>query len=189
MSRLDIGPTGAGPWLWCSTARARAHSRRSRPSSSSPKKRASSSSPPARVTGRGMPSAGLTALMSARSTLSSQRSSTATRSTPSASRSAASRTVPHALSLGLANGDLFTHVLAFSPGFIPPAGRRGRPAVYIAHGLSDPVLPIGRTSRRIVPSLRGGGYPVDYREFDGGHSIPPEVAKQALEWFAGSGAR
>lgn len=89
----------------------------------------------------------------------------------------------YALSLGLANGDLFTHVLAFSPGFIPPAGRRGRPVVYIAHGVSDPVLPIGRTSRRIVPSLRRGGYPVDYREFEGGHSVPADVAREALERF------
>ena len=92
----------------------------------------------------------------------------------------------YALSLGLANGDLFTDVIAFSPGFLPSGGRRERPAVYIAHGMSDPVLPIARTSRRIVPSLRRAGYPVDYREFDGGHAVPPEVARAALERFLGS---
>ena len=32
----------------------------------------------------------------------------------------------YALSLGITNGDLFTHVLAFSPGFAAPARRRGR---------------------------------------------------------------
>ena len=89
----------------------------------------------------------------------------------------------YALSLGLANGDLFTDVIAFSPGFVPSGGRRGRPAVYVAHGVSDPVLPIARTSRRIVSSLRRAGYPVDYCEFDGGHAVPPEVARAALEQF------
>src|SRR5918911_5524024 len=33
----------------------------------------------------------------------------------------------YALSLGLTNGDLFTHVLAFSPGFAAPAGHQGAP--------------------------------------------------------------
>ena len=86
----------------------------------------------------------------------------------------------YALSLGLANGDLFTHLIAFSPGFIPPGRRRGRPAVYVSHGVSDPVLPVGRCSRRIVPSLRRAGYDVDYREFPGGHTVPPDLAREAL---------
>lgn len=33
----------------------------------------------------------------------------------------------YALSLGLANGDLFRHVIAFSPGFMGPTRRQGRP--------------------------------------------------------------
>ena len=36
----------------------------------------------------------------------------------------------YAVSLGLTNGDLFSHVLAFSPGFAAPARRRGRPRVF-----------------------------------------------------------
>src|SRR5829696_3285152 len=31
----------------------------------------------------------------------------------------------YALSIGLANGDLFTHIVAFSPGFMAPAEQRG----------------------------------------------------------------
>src|SRR5829696_504120 len=59
----------------------------------------------------------------------------------------------YALGLGLANGDLFRDVLAFSPGFVPPgAPRRGRPRIFVSHGDGDDVLPIGRTSRRIVPA-------------------------------------
>jgi phospholipase/carboxylesterase len=77
----------------------------------------------------------------------------------------------YALSLGITNGDLFTHVIAFSPGFMAPAGHAGSPCVFVSHGTRDGVLPIGRCSRRIVPELERGGYDVRYREFDGGHTI------------------
>jgi hypothetical protein len=45
------------------------------------------------------------------------------------------------------------------------------------------VLPIDRCSRRIVPELERGGYDVFYREFDGGHTILPEIASEAVGWF------
>src|SRR5215216_5674878 len=81
----------------------------------------------------------------------------------------------YALSLGLANGDLFSDVLAFSPGFLAPAGQTGSPRCYVSHGARDQVLPVERCSRRIVPTLRSGGYEVRYDEFDGPHTIPPEI--------------
>jgi phospholipase/carboxylesterase len=87
----------------------------------------------------------------------------------------------YALGLGLANGDLFGHVLAFSPGFVAGNSRRGRPAVFVAHGDADDVLPVEQTSRRIVPALRDDGYDVTYREFPGGHAVPPEVAREAVD--------
>jgi len=89
----------------------------------------------------------------------------------------------YALGLGLANGDLFHRVVAFSPGFIPPARRVGTPAVFVSHGVDDAVLPISATSRRIVPVLRQHGYDVTYREFDGGHAVPPDVLRLAVEWL------
>ncbi len=89
----------------------------------------------------------------------------------------------YALSLGITNGDLFTHVLAFSPGFMAPAGQRGSPRVFISHGTHDGVLPIDSCSRRIVPRLERDGYDVRYREFDGGHTITPEIALEAVNWF------
>ena len=89
----------------------------------------------------------------------------------------------YALSLGLTNGDLFTHAIAFSPGFAAPADRRGKPPVFVSHGKRDRVLPIERCSRRIVPQLEREGYEVSYREFDGPHTVPGEVARGALEWF------
>jgi predicted esterase len=89
----------------------------------------------------------------------------------------------YALSLGISNGDLFTHVLAFSPGFVAPAGRPGSPRIFVSHGVRDGVLPIDRCSRRIVPELERGGYDVLFREFDGGHTLPPEIASEAVGWF------
>jgi predicted esterase len=93
----------------------------------------------------------------------------------------------YALSLGLSNGDLFTHVIAFSPGFRVSGTRRGAPRVFISHGRQDPVLPIASTSRRIVPKLEEDGYDVTYREFDGPHSVPPSLAEEALAWLLSTG--
>ena len=89
----------------------------------------------------------------------------------------------YALSLGLTNGDLFTHVIAFSPGFIASSKHVGSPAIYISHGKSDPVLPIDRCSRRIVPQLQNSGYNVHYHEFIGFHTVPTSIAQESLSWF------
>ncbi|HEX2063832.1 MAG TPA: PHB depolymerase family esterase [Acidimicrobiales bacterium] len=89
----------------------------------------------------------------------------------------------YALSLGLANGDLFHHVLAFSPGFSASRDGPGRPRFFVSHGTDDGVLPIASTSRRIVPDLEREGYAVRYREFAGGHAVPPEVVEEAVAWF------
>jgi phospholipase/carboxylesterase len=89
----------------------------------------------------------------------------------------------YALSLGLINGALFTHVLAFAPGFMAPTRVEDSPRFFVAHGVDDRVLPIDRTSRRVVPSLRRAGYEVEYREFPAGHVVPPEIAAAAVAWF------
>jgi phospholipase/carboxylesterase len=90
----------------------------------------------------------------------------------------------YALSLGLANGDLFGAVLAFSPGFAAPPGRHGRPRVWIAHGTQDRVLPVARCGRRVSRDLSQAGYDVTYDEFDGGHVVTPELVTSALDWWA-----
>jgi predicted esterase len=87
----------------------------------------------------------------------------------------------YALSLGLDHGELFPRLIALSPGFAAPQGPRGRPSIFIAHGTGDRVLPVQRCSRRVVPMLRGAGYEVRYEEFEGGHEIPPAVARTAAE--------
>ena len=50
-------------------------------------------------------------------------------------------------------------------------------------GTVDQVLPIDDCSRRIVPELKAEGYRVTYREFEGKHTLPPEVAAEAMRWF------
>jgi phospholipase/carboxylesterase len=92
----------------------------------------------------------------------------------------------YALSLGLTNGDLFTHVLAFSPGFMVPGRTQGSPHIFVSHGTRDRWLPIDRCSRRIVPELKQMGYGVRYREFDGEHVVPPGIGREAVDWFLGS---
>lgn len=87
----------------------------------------------------------------------------------------------YALSLGLINGTLFSQILAFSPGFVVPGPLEGKPSVFISHGIADEVLPIERTSRRIVPALMAEGYDVDYREFPGGHIVPPDMVRAAVK--------
>jgi predicted esterase len=89
----------------------------------------------------------------------------------------------YALSIGIANGDLFTHILAFSPGFIAPPGQEGNPRIFVSHGRQDQVLPINHCSRLFVPQLRRAGYDVTYEEFDGPHRTPPEIARMGVEWF------
>jgi phospholipase/carboxylesterase len=91
----------------------------------------------------------------------------------------------YALALALGSGHLFSHCVALSPGFIPPTGARGRPAVFISHGTGDRVLPITHCSRRIVPALQQAGYEVQYREFSGGHEVPPQIAGAAVRWWLG----
>ena len=91
----------------------------------------------------------------------------------------------YALSVGITNGDLFTHVIAFSPGFMAPARQQGKPRLFISHGTRDKVLPIDRCSRKLVPQLTRAGYDVLYREFDGPHTVPSNIAHEAIEWFTG----
>jgi len=91
----------------------------------------------------------------------------------------------YALSLGLINGDLFSRVIAFSPGFVVEGAPNGKPQFFISHGTADPILPIDRCGRRIVGDLSKRGYQVTFREFDGVHEVPADVAREGLRWVAG----
>lgn len=89
----------------------------------------------------------------------------------------------YALSLGVANGDLFEAVLAFSPGFVAPPGQEGRPRIWISHGTADRVLPVERCGRRVAGQLTAAGYDTTYEQFEGGHVVTPELVTAALDWW------
>ncbi len=92
----------------------------------------------------------------------------------------------YALGLGISNGELFRSVAAFSPGFVPPgASPTGKPRLFVSHGVNDQILPIDSCSRRLVPEFKRAGYDTTYREFDGPHTVPREIAEEALRWFLG----
>lgn len=89
----------------------------------------------------------------------------------------------YALTLGLANGDLFTHVLAFSPGFAAAPVQVGMPRIFLCHGTQDRVLPIEQCGRWLAKELGHGGYAVHYQEFDGPHVVPDEQRREAVRWW------
>lgn len=93
----------------------------------------------------------------------------------------------YALSVGLSNGDVFSTLIAFSPGFLAVPEPVGRPRLFVSHGTADPVLPIDGCSRSFVPILRDAGYEVNFVEFDGGHTVPPEVSDQGIRWWLNGG--
>jgi phospholipase/carboxylesterase len=92
----------------------------------------------------------------------------------------------YALSIGLINGDLFSHVLAMSPGFMINPHPVGKPKIFVTHGTRDQVLSIDRTSRVLVPKLKTAGYDVEYHEFDGRHAVSPQLLRDAVTWMTKS---
>ncbi len=89
----------------------------------------------------------------------------------------------YALSMGLAYGDVFNHLMVFAGGLMIPFRKQGHPTIFVAHGTNDRQMPIDRTARRFVAELKDGGYDVTYREFEGGHGAPAPIVREAFEWF------
>jgi phospholipase/carboxylesterase len=58
------------------------------------------------------------------------------------------------------------------------------PRFFLSHGTSDQILPIDQCNRVIVPRLKSMGYDVRYREFEGRHQVPPDIAAEGLRWVA-----
>lgn len=89
----------------------------------------------------------------------------------------------YALALGVINGELFSRVIAFSPGFLRAREWHGQPRIYVSHGTRDDILPVEACGQRVVEQLRGAGYDVTYHEFDGPHTVPAEIAREAVAWL------
>ncbi len=90
------------------------------------------------------------------------------------------------LAVGLSNGDLFSHVVAWTPGALIDTRHRGEPDVFISHGALDAIFPVGPNARVIVNELRKQGYQVEYREFNGAHVLPADIMHESMVWMATS---
>lgn len=92
----------------------------------------------------------------------------------------------YGLGLALDNRDLFRRIVANSPGFITDHdedAKGPKPAIFLSHGHQDPILPFDRAGAVVVRQLRREGYTVQFREFDGGHAVPAEVASEATRFI------
>ena len=89
----------------------------------------------------------------------------------------------YSLSLGAGNGDLFTHIMAYSPGFFSPLELVGTPGFFVSHGTTDGILPFEITRDRIVPQLMSAGFEVRFEEFNGGHTLTRAMIDLSFEWF------
>jgi phospholipase/carboxylesterase len=89
----------------------------------------------------------------------------------------------YALSIGITNGDIASHVIAFSGGFMSIFMQEGTPKVFIAHGLADEQLPVQTSGRANAAKLKAAGYDVEYVEFNGMHAIQPPIVAEAIRFF------
>ena len=89
----------------------------------------------------------------------------------------------YALSIGIMNGDIASHVIASSGGFMSVFTQEGAPRVFIAHGLIGEQLPIETSGRANATKLKAAGYDVQYVEFNGLHAIQPAIISMAIQFF------
>ena len=89
----------------------------------------------------------------------------------------------YSLSMGITNGDLVSHVIVFSGGFMSVFMQEGMPKVFISHGLIDEQLPIETSGRKHADQLKAAGYDVSYVEFNEKHIIHPPIVKLAIDFF------
>lgn len=91
----------------------------------------------------------------------------------------------YALSLGLTNGDVASHVIGLSAGFMDTFTQMGMPRVFLAHGRKDSQLPIETSAHANARRLLESGYDLTLQPFDGDHVIVPWVVGRAVEFFLG----
>jgi len=92
----------------------------------------------------------------------------------------------YALTMGLAYGDTFNHLIILAGAhLLEPIRRQGKPKIFVAHGVKDTTMPIEVSGRANVKQLKDEGYDVTYHEHDGGHGTPAEITREAILWFLG----
>jgi phospholipase/carboxylesterase len=94
----------------------------------------------------------------------------------------------YALSLGLTNGDVASHVIGLSAGFMNSFAQAGTPRFFLAHGRSDSQLPIETSAHPHARRLLESGHDLTLQPFDGDHVIVPWVVGRAVAFFLGDDA-
>jgi len=88
----------------------------------------------------------------------------------------------YALSVGTANPQLFTTVMALSPGHSFTKKYDKKQRIFISHGEQDQVLPFSN-ARAIAARLRGRGMTVQFEAFQGRHEVPGAIREKAISFF------
>lgn len=94
----------------------------------------------------------------------------------------------YALSVGLTNGDVASHVIGMSAGFMNSFSQEGAPRVFLAHGRADSQLPFESSAQPHALRLLQAGHDLTLLPFDGDHVIVPAVVERAVEFFLGPDA-
>jgi len=89
----------------------------------------------------------------------------------------------YTLATGLTNGDLVSHLIVLSAGFMNVFSPEGRPRIFMAHGLQDEQLSIDATARVHAKKLEEAGYNLRYVEFNGPHLLQPPIVTLAVYFF------
>jgi len=92
----------------------------------------------------------------------------------------------YALTLGIANPQLFRGVVALSPGFaVVNGGVDTKQRLFIAHGRRDRMLPFANTRDGVAAGLQRAGFDLRTRWFAGGHEIDPAALDEGLDFALG----
>ena len=92
----------------------------------------------------------------------------------------------YALSIGLANPQLFRCIVALSPGYLAIPARVDRSQrIFVTHGRSDEILPFSNVIGNIVPDLEKAGLHPRVRWFNGGHTVDDAAWKEGLDFALG----
>ncbi|MCM1129355.1 MAG: hypothetical protein NC211_04470 [Alistipes senegalensis] len=89
----------------------------------------------------------------------------------------------YALSTGLTNGNLISHIIVFSGGFMNVYLKTGKPRVFISHSPEDEQLNIKTSALKHYKELKSEGYDIAFELFSGRHVIHPPVVEKAMAFF------
>lgn len=89
----------------------------------------------------------------------------------------------YALSAGLTNGELVSHIIVFSGGFMNVYVKSGKPLVFISHSPEDEQLNIKKSALKHYNELKKEGYDTTFELFSGKHVIHPPIVEKAMTFF------